>query len=104
MVVALLILAIFHPGRSLVGPDSHFPRKTREEKKADKEAKKEEKQRKKHQREVENIELKTKKEELKMKKDERKARKKNKSYDVQRVDEGVMELGVVTESRERLYE
>ncbi|KAL2132508.1 hypothetical protein VTI74DRAFT_3727 [Chaetomium olivicolor] len=40
MMVALLILAIFHPGRFLVGPDSEFPRVSRKEKKARKREKK----------------------------------------------------------------
>ena len=43
MMVALLILAIFHPGRYLVGPDSEFPKISRKEKKALKIARKEEK-------------------------------------------------------------
>jgi hypothetical protein len=103
MIVALLILAIFHPGRTLVGPDSEFPRKTRAEKKAEKQAKKDEKQRKKHQRQVERIELKTKKEELRMKKEERKTRKKNGEYDVERANEGFMEIGVVAGSTEQLF-
>jgi hypothetical protein len=90
MMVALLILAIWHPGRTLVGPDSEFPRKTRAEKKAEKQAKKEEKRRKKHQRELENIELKVKKQELKMKKDERKSRRKNRTRDFGEVQEGIM--------------
>ena len=58
MMLAILILAVFHPGRTLVGVDSEFPRLTRKEKKAikkakkdakkaDKEAKKEEKAAKK---------------------------------------------------------
>ncbi|SPQ23522.1 188dcaef-3bc2-413c-a467-a8a255d564fa [Thermothielavioides terrestris] len=34
MMVALLLLAIYHPGRYLVGPDSEFPRLSRKEKKA----------------------------------------------------------------------
>lgn len=34
MMVALLILAIWHPGRYLVGPDSEFPKVSRKEKKA----------------------------------------------------------------------
>ncbi|KAK3906177.1 RTA1 like protein-domain-containing protein [Staphylotrichum tortipilum] len=33
MMVALLILAVWHPGRYLVGPDSEFPRLSRREKK-----------------------------------------------------------------------
>jgi hypothetical protein len=41
MMTALLILAIFHPGRTLVGPDSEFPKLSRKEKKALKAAKKE---------------------------------------------------------------
>lgn len=40
MMVCLLILAVVHPGRTLVGPDSHFPKKTRAEKKAEKAEKK----------------------------------------------------------------
>ena len=41
MMVALLILAVFHPGRYLRGPDSEFPRLSRKEKKALKMEKKE---------------------------------------------------------------
>lgn len=33
MMVALLLLVIFHPGRFLVGPDSEFPKLSRAEKK-----------------------------------------------------------------------
>ena len=47
MMVALLVLAIFHPGRYLQGPGSEFPHLTRAEKKAAKRAKKEEKTNKK---------------------------------------------------------
>jgi len=43
MMVCLLLLAIIHPGRSLQGPDSRFPKKSRKEKKAAKQAKKDEK-------------------------------------------------------------
>ena len=43
MMVCLLLLAIVHPGRSLQGPDSEFPKKSRKEKKAAKQAKKDEK-------------------------------------------------------------
>lgn len=47
MMTAILLLAIIHPGRILVGPESEFPRKTRAEKKAEKRAKKEAKASKK---------------------------------------------------------
>lgn len=40
MMVCFLLLAIMHPGRALVGPDSELPKKTRAEKKADKKARK----------------------------------------------------------------
>jgi hypothetical protein len=40
MMVTLLILAIIHPGRYLVGPDSEFPHVSRKEKKALKQEKK----------------------------------------------------------------
>lgn len=40
MLVALLVLCIFHPGRFLVGPESEFPRLSRKEKKAIKKEKK----------------------------------------------------------------
>lgn len=43
MMVCLLALAIIHPGRTLVGPDSNLPRKTRAQKKAEKAEKKAEK-------------------------------------------------------------
>lgn len=44
MMVAILILAVIHPGRYLVGPESEFPKKSRKERKAEKKAKKAEKQ------------------------------------------------------------
>jgi hypothetical protein len=40
MMVALLILAIVYPGRTLQGPGSEFPKMTRAEKKAAKAARK----------------------------------------------------------------
>jgi hypothetical protein len=40
MMVTLLILAIIHPGRYLVGPDSEFPHVSRKEKRALKQEKK----------------------------------------------------------------
>ncbi len=40
MMVALLILAVTHPGRYLVGVESEFPRLSRKEKKARKQEKK----------------------------------------------------------------
>lgn len=40
MMVALLILAVIHPGRYLVGPENEFPRLSRKEKKARKQEKK----------------------------------------------------------------
>ena len=44
MALALFVMAICHPGRSLVGPDSEFPKSpTRKEKKAAKKARKAEK-------------------------------------------------------------
>ncbi|KAM7196697.1 RTA1 like domain containing protein [Rhypophila sp. PSN 637] len=43
MMVALLILAVFHPGRFLIGPDSEFPKISRKEKKAIKMMRREEK-------------------------------------------------------------
>jgi hypothetical protein len=43
MMIAIVILAIWHPGRTLLGPESVFPKLTRKEKKAMKKAKKEEK-------------------------------------------------------------
>lgn len=39
MMICLVLLAIMHPGRALVGMDSELPRMTRAEKKAAKEAK-----------------------------------------------------------------
>jgi hypothetical protein len=44
MMIALLLLAIWHPGRTLVGPDSEFPKKTKKTK-AEKKAAKAEKER-----------------------------------------------------------
>lgn len=43
MLIALILLNIFHPGRVLVGPDSDFPRLNRAEKKRLKQEKKERK-------------------------------------------------------------
>lgn len=40
MMVAILLLAVFHPGRSLVGPESEFPKMSRKEKKAAKKERK----------------------------------------------------------------
>lgn len=40
MMVALLLLAIYHPGRYLLGPESEFPHLTRKEKKVLKQEKK----------------------------------------------------------------
>ena len=47
MMVCLLILVIMHPGRTLQGPESEFPKKSRQEKKAEKRARKEAKAAKK---------------------------------------------------------
>jgi hypothetical protein len=47
MMIAILLLAVLHPGYVLVGPGAEFPRKTRAEKKAEKRAKKAEKRAKK---------------------------------------------------------
>lgn len=41
MIGALLLLALYHPGRVLQGKHSEFPKKTRKQKKADKEARRE---------------------------------------------------------------
>lgn len=43
MMVAILLIAIFHPGRYLVGPNSEFIKVSRKEKKAIKMQKREEK-------------------------------------------------------------
>jgi Na+-transporting methylmalonyl-CoA/oxaloacetate decarboxylase gamma subunit len=43
MMLAILILAIWHPGQVLVGPESEFPKMTRKEKMAAKAAEKAEK-------------------------------------------------------------
>lgn len=40
MMLALLVLAVWHPGRTLVGPASEFPRKSRAEKKREKQEQK----------------------------------------------------------------
>jgi len=50
VMVCLVILAVVHPGLSLQGPQSHFPKKSRQEKRAEKRAKKEEKMRRKMER------------------------------------------------------
>lgn len=57
MMVASLILVIYHPGRYLVGPDSEFPRLSRKEKKAAKREKKEAKKRAKEQKQEEGQSL-----------------------------------------------
>ena len=43
MALALFIMSLSHPGQTLVGPDSEFPKLSRREKKAAKRARKEEK-------------------------------------------------------------
>lgn len=43
MAFALLIMCLWHPGRTLVGPEAEFPKLSRQEKKAIKKAKKAEK-------------------------------------------------------------
>lgn len=53
MILALLIIAVWHPGHTLVGPDSEFRRKTRPEKKAAKKARKEENERRKEEKKME---------------------------------------------------
>jgi hypothetical protein len=53
MFLAILLLAIWHPGRFLVGPESHFPKLTRKEKKMMKAEKKEAKRQKKEQKKME---------------------------------------------------
>lgn len=58
MMIAALVLAIVHPGRFLVGPESEFPRKTRAEKKAAKREKKEAKAQKKAMKKNKGNELK----------------------------------------------
>jgi len=50
MFLALFLMNITHPGRTLVGPDSEFPKKTRQERKEEKRAKKEAKNAKKEAR------------------------------------------------------
>ncbi len=40
MILCLTVLAVFHPARTLQGPGSELPKKTRAEKKAEKQAKK----------------------------------------------------------------
>jgi hypothetical protein len=47
MFLALILMNITHPGRTLVGPESEFPSKTREQKKEEKQAKKAAKEAKK---------------------------------------------------------
>ena len=53
MFLALLIMNITHPGRTLIGPDSEFPRKTRQQKKEEKRIKKEQKRIEKEQKRME---------------------------------------------------
>ncbi|KAK4997654.1 hypothetical protein LTR28_013910 [Elasticomyces elasticus] len=48
--LAILVLVIWHPGRTLVGPDSEFPRLSRAEKKALKLGKREMKAREKEKK------------------------------------------------------
>lgn len=56
MVLALFIMNITHPGRTFVGPDADFPKKTRQQKE-EKEAKKEAKQAERERREMRNFGL-----------------------------------------------
>ncbi|KAF8817168.1 hypothetical protein BYT27DRAFT_7237618 [Phlegmacium glaucopus] len=58
MAIALFIMCISHPGRTLIGPDSEFPKVTRKEKKAAKAAKKAEKLELKAAKKVEKLGLK----------------------------------------------
>lgn len=53
MMVAILILALIHPGRALVGAESEFPKVSRKEKRAEKKAKKAEKKAAKEGRKAE---------------------------------------------------
>ena len=60
MFLAIISLVIIHPGRFLRGPDSVFPKKTKEEKKAakrEKKERKEEKKRAKKARKEEQMEM-----------------------------------------------
>jgi hypothetical protein len=50
MAVTVWLFNITHPGRTLIGPESEFPRKTRKEKKEEKRAKKEAKMEEKEER------------------------------------------------------
>lgn len=50
MLLALLILCVFHPGRILVGAESEFPRVSRKEKKAIKKEKKDKKKAEKEEK------------------------------------------------------
>lgn len=98
MMVALLLLAVFHPGRYLIGPESSFPRKTRAEKKAEKAAKKEAKAQKKRDKTDAKIELKTRKQELKDNKKIKESYQNHRDWDAER-NVG-MEIGVLGQSEE----
>jgi hypothetical protein len=50
MMVAILMLIIWHPGRTLVGPESEFPHLSRKEKKALRQEKKARKAREKEEK------------------------------------------------------
>jgi len=51
MFLALLIFNLYHPGRVLIGPESEYPKLTKEEKKMAKEEKKRLKEKKQSKRE-----------------------------------------------------
>jgi hypothetical protein len=98
MMVALLVLAIFHPGRYLIGPESSFPRKTRAEKKAEKATKKETKAQKKSDKKDAKIELKNRKEQLKVDKTVRDSYRSHRDWDAERSIG--LEVGVLGHSEE----
>lgn len=50
MFLALLVFHIYHPGKVLVGPDSEYPKLTKEEKKAAKEEKRAAKERRREEK------------------------------------------------------
>jgi hypothetical protein len=54
MMIAILVLIIWHPGRTLVGPESEFPHLSRKEKKALKQERKARKAREKEERRSRN--------------------------------------------------
>jgi hypothetical protein len=76
MMLALLLLAAVHPGRTLVGPDAEFPKKSRADKRADKAEKRRRKEEDKRAKGERKHEGEMRREEVRLAKAMRKAVKK----------------------------